>query len=192
MPKFHIRLKLQGLELEVDGERADIPLITAAVQKQLAGLVQPAEAFTDGNKTPEPQTIEVEAKASRRSGKKRSGGSDRGGETGQAIEFRHDPEKYGNPQQDWSVTEKCIWLLQVLSDATEVKEVSAPQITQSFNRQFKAAGKLHPPLVSRELARAKVENPALIGEDKDLWYLTSAGQDRAKELISKTLNPSNS
>lgn len=50
MAKFRIRLKIQALELEVDGEREDIPAISAAVQKQLAGLVQPAETMVNGHK----------------------------------------------------------------------------------------------------------------------------------------------
>jgi len=41
MGKFRIRLKVQGLEVEVDGEREDIPAITSAVNSQLTAQVAP-------------------------------------------------------------------------------------------------------------------------------------------------------
>jgi hypothetical protein len=39
MAKFRIRLKLQALDLDIDGEREYIPAITSAVQQQFAGLI---------------------------------------------------------------------------------------------------------------------------------------------------------
>lgn len=190
MAKFRIRLKLQGFELEVDGERADIPAITAAVQKQLTGLVQPAETFADGAKRLEAssQVIDATTKPARRGSRKRASTDDSA--STQALDFRHDPAKCGNPKQDWSVTDKCIWMLYVLADSGQLKEFSAPQLTATFNQQFKASGKLHPPNVTRDLAKAKGQNPALVGEDKDLWYLTATGQEHAKELIRAVVNPS--
>lgn len=50
MAKFRMRLKIQGFELEVDGEREDIPAITSAIQQQFKGLVQPAELMIDDSK----------------------------------------------------------------------------------------------------------------------------------------------
>jgi hypothetical protein len=40
MPKFKIRLKIQAFELEVDGEREDIPAINNALQQQFTALIQ--------------------------------------------------------------------------------------------------------------------------------------------------------
>jgi hypothetical protein len=189
MAKFRIRLKLQGFELEVDGEREDLPTITAALQRELTGLIPPAETFADGNKRLEAagQVIDATTKPARRSSRRRASTDDLA--STQALGFRHDPAKYGNPKQDWSVTDKCIWTLYVLEDLGQPKEVSAAQLTATFNQHFKASGKLHPPNVTRELPKAKVQNPALIGEDKDLWYLTAAGKEHAQELIA-VLNPS--
>ena len=48
MGKFRVRLKLQGLELEIDGERGDIPAITSAVQQEFSSLIKPAEVIADG------------------------------------------------------------------------------------------------------------------------------------------------
>jgi hypothetical protein len=194
MAKFRIRLKVQGFELEVDGEREDIPAITAAVQKQFAGLIQPAEDMADDHKQIEAgsQTLDAElAKPPSRSKGKRNTTAKASvdGPSGQPIDFRHDPSKYGNPEQSWSVLDKCVWMLFVLEGITTTKEVSGPQLTSTFNGQFKSSGKVHPPNVSRDLGRAKVQNPALVGEDKGLWYLTEKGKEYAQQMIDKVLNP---
>jgi hypothetical protein len=41
MPKFEVRLRLQGLELDIKGEREDIPRLTQGIAEQLAGVLQP-------------------------------------------------------------------------------------------------------------------------------------------------------
>lgn len=192
MAKFRIRLKVQALELEIDGEREDIPAITAAVQQQFTGLVQPAEAMADGHKQlpAADQVIDVEAgKGKGKTGGKRRNGAKPDGASGQPIDFRHDPAKYGNPQQTWSVVEKCAWLLLVVEGIAGVKEVSGPQLASTFNSYFKQSGKVHPPHVSRDLGKAKIQNPAYFGEDKSLWYLTDAGKKYAQQLVDGVLNP---
>lgn len=114
MAKFRIRLKLQGLDLEVDGERQDLPGITHAVQRQLASLVIPGEVITNGHKQlvsggDAAPAQEEESKRKRSPRRERRSAGD--GAPAAAIEFRHDPVTYGNPTQSWSVTDKCIWLL---------------------------------------------------------------------------------
>ena len=193
MPKFRIRLKVQGLELEVDGEREDIPAITSAVQQQLSGLVIPAEAMADGHKQlgDGGRGNGGEEEKSKGRGRKRGGASraSTDGVAGQAIEFRHDAAKYGNPLQSWDVTQKSTWLLFVIKGLTDTKEVSGPQLAATFNQYFKPAGKVHPPNVTRELNKAKVQNPAWVGEDKGLWFLTDEGDRQAQQLIQSVLNP---
>lgn len=196
MAKFRIRLKVQALELEIDGERDDIPVITSAVQQQFAGLLQPTEAMANGHKLAEPngQVIDLEAvkgkgKAKRRSGAKTSSDA----ASAQPLEFRHDPAKFGNPLQTWNITDKSVWFLYVLKTLKVADEVTGPQLAATFNHQFKAAGAIHPPLVTRELSRAKVKVPALVGEDKkqdpSLWYLTDEGTKYAQQLIQSVLSP---
>jgi hypothetical protein len=191
MPKFRIRLKVQGLELEVDGEREDIPAITSAVRRQITGLIVPAEIMADGHKElgdgGRASEAEDEGK-SKAKARKRAPRTTGDGGAGQAIDFRHDSAKYGSPKQDWSVTEKSIWLLYVIGSITGNKEISGPQIAATFNSNFKAAGRIHPPHVSRDLGRAKVQSPAPVGEDKTLWYLTDEGERQAQELIKGVLN----
>ena len=191
MAKFHIRLKLQGLDLEVDGERQDIPAITNAVQQQLTNLVIPGEVIVDGHKQlgggSEAGATQDDDKRRRASRRERRPAGDSA--PAAAIEFRHDSATYGNPVQAWSVTEKCIWLLYVLKKAAGASEVSGPALAATFNQYFKPSGKLHPPNVTRELAKLKVQNPAPIGEDKGNYYLTGEGDKQAESLIKAVLNP---
>ena len=192
MAKFRIRLKLQALELEIDGEREDIPAIASAVQQQFAGLIQPAEAMANDHKQlPPGPTIDASNGTGKKTpSRKRSSGRPAGdGIAGQALEFRHDSVKYGSPQQSWTNTEKCIWLLAVIKGVTGTKEVSGPQIAATFNQHFKQAGKVHPPLVSRELGKAKIQTPAPVGEDRGIWFLTDEGDRQAQALIQGVLNP---
>ena len=91
--------------------------------------------------------------------------------------------------QTWNATEKCIWLLYVIKGTSGTKEVSGPQLAATFSHYFKPSGKLHPPHVTRDLARAKVQNPARIGEDKGAYYLTGEGDRKAQQLIQSVLAP---
>jgi len=194
MAKFRIRLKVQGLELEVDGEREDIPAITSAIQQQFVGLVQPTEQMVNGQKHLNDPAKTIEGEASRpqaRSSKKRgsSAKGPSGGVATQAIEFRHDSGSYGNPLQSWSVIDKTIWMLAVIKGITNTADVSGAAIAATFNQYFKQSGKVHPPNVSRDLGLAKVQNPAPVGEDKGLWFLTAEGDKQAQTLIQSVLNP---
>lgn len=185
MAKFRIRLKVQGLELEIDGERQDIPAITATVQRQLTGLFEPAEVIIDTEKKLKSETDQPESGASAGKGRssRRRASQKSTAEAAAPIEFRHESTKYGNPLQSWSIIDKCIWLLYVLKNLTPFKEVEAAQLVATFNEDFKVAGRLHPPHVPRELARARGQNPAPVGEDKGRWFLTAEGDRQAQELV---------
>jgi len=193
MGKFKIHLKLQGLELDIEGDRSDMPAINNAVAREITGLIQPAAALTSGAAEPPamPPTIEGETDSSKkqRNRKKASGSRSSGETTGQAIDFRHDSSKYGNPSQSWSVTQKAIWLLFVLKGIQSLKEIGASQLLATFNENFKQAKTIHPPHLSRDLGFAKVQNPAPVGEHKGMWYLTDEGERQAKELIQSVTTP---
>ena len=192
MPKFSIRLKIQAFELEVDGEREDIPAITSAMQQQLTALVQPAELMAEDPRQLADDRKTIDAESSRTTGKttrKRSTSKAPAEATSQAIDFRHDPAKYGSPLQTWSITEKLIWLLAVIKGITGTSEVSGPQLAATFNHYFKQSGRVHPPHATRELGKAKVQNPALVGEDKGNYFLTDQGERHAQQLVQNVLTP---
>lgn len=107
----------------------------------------------------------------------------------QPVEFRHDASKFGNPQQSWTVTDKCVWLLYVIEEIAGTKEVQGAQLAATYNQHFKPSGKIHPPHVGTHLGKAKVQNPAYVGEDKSRWYLTEEGKKHAQQLIQGVLNP---
>jgi hypothetical protein len=191
MAKFHIRLKVQALELEIDGEREDIPALESAVRQQFAGIVPRAELTIDSKELSGGRPgddIEEDGKSKGKPRKRDRSRSPEGSAT--PVEFRHDASKYGNPVQTWTVVEKCIWLLYVLKGITGTKEVTGPQLAATFNQYFKASGRIHPPHVTRDLARAKVQNPAPIGEDKGLVYLTDEGDKVARNLVQTVLQSS--
>lgn len=194
MGKFRLRLKVQALEVEIDGEREDLPAITSAINRQLGGLVEPVEVAANGHKQlgggDKGQVIDA-ADLNKKSSSNRSrrGNGARNVEGASPIDFRHDPPKYGNPLQSWNLTEKSIWLLAVLKGISQVNEISGPQIAATFNHYFKQTGRIHPPLVTRELGKARVQNPAPVGEDKGLYYLTPEGDKQAQKLIQDALNP---
>lgn len=189
MGKFHLRLKLQGLEVEIDGDREDMHAITAAVQQQLGTLVEPIETVANGQRKLGTGSPVVEVDAGKGKGRSRRSKGSTDGVPTQPIEFRHDSAKFGNPVQTWTLTEKVIWLLFVIKSTLGTKEVGGPELAATFNDKFKSAGKLHPPHVTRDLAKLKATNPAPVGEDKNLWYLTDEGDRQAQQLIQNVLNP---
>jgi hypothetical protein len=113
LAKFRIRLKVQGLELEVDGEREDIPVIARAVQQQFAGMLEP---ITVAAEVPRLSTRSENADGDGASGKRSPRRRNRSSTEGETtpIEYRHDDARFGNPLQTWTVTDKCIWMLYAL------------------------------------------------------------------------------
>ncbi|MGE5523205.1 MAG: hypothetical protein ACM3SS_05770 [Rhodospirillaceae bacterium] len=195
--KFRIKLKLQGLELEVEGAREDIPLITRNVGQQLAGMLQPAGAIVEGKavmSSPVPQGEVISGTATRASKKRvRGGRSDSGSANGaDTIDWRHDPQLYGNPKQKWTTADKCIWLMYVAAEAAGVSEMPAGVIGYTFNKHFKQAGTVHIPNVHRDLGNLKAKRtPALVGEDTtkspSCWFLTQEGRAYAQTLVAQAL-----
>ncbi|MBL8713427.1 MAG: hypothetical protein JNM12_11040 [Alphaproteobacteria bacterium] len=200
MGKFKIKMKLQGLELEIEGSREDVPLISENLGRQMAGLLQPAGAIVEGEVSSKqidlfPQTTDtVITKRSRRrkTGTSTVGTSPSEGVATGAIDWRHDPSKFGVPSQTWNTSDKSVWLLYVIAEAAEQKELSAGRIAKTFEKHFRQAGVLKPSNVSRDLGKLKLATPALTGEDttKDpsLWYLTDAGRKHAQQLIAKSIS----
>ena len=120
MSKFKVRLKLQGLELEVEGNRDDVPLIADSVAEQVAGLLKPAsnivegEIVTDGRR---PQSVESETSETKtkRARKKRQSQTPLGSNSKEeAVDWTHDPSKWGVPKQKWSTADKSLWILYVV------------------------------------------------------------------------------
>jgi hypothetical protein len=205
MSKFKIRMKLQGLELEIDGSREDIPLITQNLGQQLSGLLQPAGAIIEGevleHASPRenivlPPSVTLPQPNTKRRGKRKASSGTKPSVDGQkeeAVNWKHDSAKYGTPKQGWSTSNKAIWLLYVTGAEAQLSELSAQRITETFNKHFKQAGTILGFNVTRDLGRLKVKRGSSppVGEDTtktpSLWYLTDAGRKKAQELVGEAL-----
>lgn len=194
MAKFKIKMKLSGLELDIEGSKEDIPLIAANLGQQLTGLLAPAAAIVSGedasgNPPPPPsaplQVVEEVKRRKKRTTTARS--TDKVPETTNApIDFRHDPAKFGAPKQSWTTSDKAIWLLQVVDT-----EMSGAVIVATFNKHFRQAGLIKVGNTNRDLGRLKSKSPAVVGEDTTQnptkWFLTEEGKRQALKLIGDAL-----
>jgi hypothetical protein len=136
-----------------------------------------------------PITIEHSANDKLRGKKRRKRGNLGQPSNGEvaAIEWQHDASKYGNPQQSWNTAKKAIWIIYVVAKEANLSQLTASQITDTFNRKFKQAGSIRATNVSRDLGLAKLKTPALTGEDTTKsvseWFLTDGGSKFAQEAI---------
>lgn len=201
MSKFRMKLKLQSLELEIEGSREDASLIRQNIGQQMASLLQPVGGIIDGEASTRsaPPALEnivpLNAPIGRRTRRRRNGssGGDAAIEVAQPIDFKHDPSKFGNPRQEWKTVEKAMWLLYVVKETAGVGELANKILVETFNKHFRQAGTITSSNVSRDLGRAKVkEKPAPVGEDTtqtpSAWYLTEHGRSLAQALVASALS----
>lgn len=206
MSKFRIRMKLTGFELEVEGTREDVPLIAQSLGRQLTGLLEPASQIVDGELLPNVKTASpalstniAQDSTNRRKPRRRAVGVAGTGVTGAneraALDWRHDPQKYGTPRQEWSSSQKILFTLYVAGQETGVGDMTTGQIRATFNKHFRQAGQLLRQNMSRDLAKLKAgrkgEQPE-VSEDTTknpaTWFLTEAGTRGAQQLVTAALN----
>ncbi|GAA5124032.1 hypothetical protein JIN84_12125 [Luteolibacter yonseiensis] len=197
MAKFKMRLKLTGLEIEIEGDRQDANQISKTLNDQLGGLLAPSANLV----SPKPQddkVIDIDAIPSNptRDGKKKRKPSSNGSsktatpEDSEAIEFRNDIEKWGSPKQEWSTADKALWFLYITTEQTEHKELSAVAIATSFNKHFRQANTIRASNVSRDFGNFKTKKkPAWVNEDtskgRSKWFLTEEGIKNAITLVTQ-------
>lgn len=198
MAKFKVRLKVTGFELEVEGSREDVPLMTESIGQQFAGMLQPAAQIVEGelvsdngNQASAPS---VPAKPSRRStSRRRTTSASNGNATAEveALNWVHDTSKWGSPQQSWVTSTKSIWLLYVAQHETGTKEMSSALIANTFNKHFQQAKRIQTSKVSRDLGRLKTERNSPVSENTTqtptLWFLTQTGLTMAQGLVQEAL-----
>lgn len=196
MSKFRIKMKLQGFELEVEGSREDASLISRSLGEQMSTLLQPAGSIIDGEVTGNlltsaNTTISAEGgpKKTRRRKQSPTSGTT---EVAAAIDFKHSPEKFGNPKQEWKTAEKALWLLYVVQEITGTADLSAKVIAETFNKHFRQSGPIQTGNTGRDLGKLKTKDkPSPVGEDTtkspSTWFLTDAGRARAQGLVAAAL-----
>jgi hypothetical protein len=196
MSKFKVRFKVEKLELDIEGERQSVPEVTQAIQKHLSSLLMAPAVLAGGNANggahEKTITDAVDITSSRRNKRRPStrGVTGSGGDKQNlAIDFKHNPEQWGNPLQGWSASRKAIWLLFVAKNQFEVKEMSSNVITETFNKHFRSAGAIRSFTVTRDLGKLKSKSPAWVGEDATqtppAWYLVAEGENVARKLVSE-------
>jgi hypothetical protein len=196
--KFRIKMKLQGLELEIEGAREDAAVISQNIGAQLSSMMQPVSGIIEGEISHDgavpvqaPQIINGAVKKQRRTRKQSSViGSDSQEST--VIDFKSSPEKFGNPQQQWKTADKALWLIYVLQENSKGTEFSTKAIVDTFNKHFKQSGRITTSNVTRDLGRLKTNTtPTVIGENSSnspsTWYLTEAGIKKAQGLVAEAL-----
>lgn len=141
--KFKLgEIKISGVELEIEDERDQATAALAALQTQLAGVVQPAvsKALLGAGEVIEAASDSGQNGATPPARKRRKLSSSapvKAGETGaEPISFVHEPDKFGNPQQSWSTHNKGVWLLWVVwvvEQAASKTQLTISEIVNGFN-----------------------------------------------------------
>ncbi|MEQ1760457.1 MAG: hypothetical protein ABL986_19260 [Vicinamibacterales bacterium] len=205
MAKFRISLKLQGLELEVEGTRDDLPMLKEALSQQFVGMLTPATDLAGGDTVPQLKTLNgsttdaANVAASKKRRSPRAGKTTKDGAVpDDELIWVHDPAKWGTPLQSWTTQQKALWTLYVAQRERSAQDMTASQITTSFNKRFRQTGQIRHGNVARDLGKAKSSrgtDPALVSEDTtknpSRWFLVDAGTKFAETLVAKTLNPTN-
>lgn len=200
--KFKLgEITIKGVELEIEDDLDRASAAFGALQSQLAGAVQPAiskalvaasgpilETSVNGQPTAAPTA--PNAKRTRRRGVGSVSPKPTEGLSSSEESFTliHDPEKFGNPSQSWNTLNKSIWLLWVVEQALGKKEMTAYQLTSTFNKYFREFGTIRTNNVSRDLGVSRTKSPPLVGVDPNknpqVWFLYDAGKTYAKRLAS--------
>lgn len=199
MPKFEIKFKLQGLELEVKGEREDIAKLTENLSQQLAGLIPTPDMADEppphhGFLNAKDITPEVK-KPTRRRKQRNAGGASTGDNdaVGGAVDWRNDPQKWGSPRQGMSTADKAIWILYVVNQELQIGEMPSKQIADTFNKHFRQAGTIRSQNVSRDLGKRKQLPTPEVGQDTskgdEPWFLTESGIKAAVGIIQSLIGP---
>ena len=200
--KFKIKMKVTGFELEVEGSREDVPLMAQAVGQQMSGLLLPASGIVEGeiidDKSLPQATLESQPKPRKKqTNRRRSKTSTKSTPSSKnptvALDWKHNPNKWGFPQQDWTTADKSIWLLYVVSKEASTTELTGSEISATFNKHFRQSGQIKTGYINRDLGKAKGANgkTALVSEDAtkspSAWFLNQEGEKRAQELVTKAL-----
>lgn len=200
MSKFRMKLKLQGFELEIEGNREDASVIGRSIGEQISGMIAPTMNIVDGEFTsstaaPTSSTPAISDDTPRRKAQRRARSTSASTErdSAPAVELRNDPSKYATPTQQWSTAEKAIWLLYVVKEANGISELGTAQIVKTFNTHFRQAKTIQHGNVNRDLGKLKITSPALVGEDTTKsptkWFLTDEGVRKVQALIADARIP---
>ena len=194
MSSFKVKFKLQGLELEIEGERDDIPQIVSSIGDQLTGILLPAVNIVEGqqveqeyssrSKTIDVPTSPVRKTVSRR--RKPVSNTPANKQSTPPVEWKHDLSKWGMPKQTWSISEKIIWFMYVAFEEARIMEMTSSMAINGFNQAFKQAGLINLKNAKRNFDHLKTAMDANEDTTKtpSFWSLTESGIKKGLTLIS--------
>lgn len=197
MSKFKVSLKITGFELEIEGSREELPLITQNIGQQLTNLLQPTTQVIEGEVTTpsnsQQQTV-VTNSGERKPRRKRTVSSKVStNDEEQAVDWLNDPTKWGTPQQSWNTANKALWILYVAEKEANVKEMTIARIVKTFNKHFKQAKLIQASNVTRDLGRLKITPNTPVSENSAMtpstWFLTQEGYKQVENLIVQLRQP---
>lgn len=190
MSKFKLKFKIQGLELEVEGSKEDVPNLTKAITGQLSNMLEPiietidTELIEDRNELPT-KTLPKDKPKKRKPSKPNNTSQPK---EEAIVNLNHNLRKHGSPSQDWSTLDKGVWLLEVLEMEHGSNEWTARELAETFNKHFKQAKTIRATNISRDFGKYKLGNDALVGENSNSkpskWFLTEKGKNKARSLIN--------
>jgi hypothetical protein len=198
MTKLKVSLKITGFELNIEGERSEVPEVARSLGNQISDLILGSASAADGLvQTPvsfsQVASVDDQNRGKRRKTSSRVTRKEIDSSSRQAsLEWNHDPSKFGNPIPEWNTLEKCIWLLYVVKESANVNQCSASAIAEAFGQKFRQQGPIRGSNVSKYLGQAKSktkDRPALVSDDTSKnpseWYLLDAGIKMAQDLVGK-------
>lgn len=197
MAKLEIEFEITGVKLRIKGESDDVVARATDVQRRLQGAVAAISGIGDGAlaaNVPAPPLVVTQLPAAtetadpparaKRGGNRKSTGTPRA--KADAIEFTHDPEKYGFPKQGWNTANKAMWLLHMLEQQKSQKEATAQALADTFNKYFREFGEIRHNNVTRDLSLLKGKGKSVNNDpskDPQTWYLLEDGKKEVENLL---------
>lgn len=195
MGKYKVKLKITGFEMEIEGSREDVPMISGNLARQLGGFLQPASSIVEGEII-EPEAANsqlplpgVEHVPSKKQRKRRNFTGSKPNDSGdsKAIDWIHDSNKYGIPAQSWTTAQKAMWILYVTNEIGMASEATAGVLTETYNKHFRQFGPIFVNNVARDLGKAKGKKQ--VGENAtqspSTWFLLDEGTKYVQSLIEQ-------
>jgi hypothetical protein len=105
MSKFSVKIRLQGLEIEVEGSQDTAPRIAQRVGEQIGALVKPPLLIEMGKHGASGSDTSDDHE-DRTKKKKKSGGG--GKASADDVTLTHDPSQHGSPSQEWTTVQKAM------------------------------------------------------------------------------------
>ncbi|HEY1921282.1 MAG TPA: hypothetical protein VGG44_00840 [Tepidisphaeraceae bacterium] len=193
MGRTEIEFELDGfkigrLKVRIKADKEDAPRISGEIGKLMNFMQPPANLIDEPVRKQIPSTIvpsNIVSNGGRGRSNRRSKSANNGAAATSAVDWQHDPSKWGMPKQEWKAGNKVLWVLYVVKNELGITELTASVIAEVFSTKFRQFGALRKTSMPSILGSLKTS--ALIMDDttKDpnTWYLSDQGIKSAEQLV---------